>query len=259
LVSYKNNNILKYNNLKHTHKLKSVVLTLKKMCIIVLASSALTTKLFGQNLQLSSKREVTLGSSMILLSGASLYLSQHYNTPSNTWQIKGIDQWNKPFLNKRNATISDITFISTLAASTLSGLALPKQQQLAYGVVMAQNVWLTANVVQISKVLVGRNRPYLKGTGLIEEEHSDNYYSFFSGHSALCATMATTALLATYKNYNGSALSWGKATALSGVALALSTGILRITAGKHYPSDVLTGLIVGTSIALINTMLHETK
>ncbi len=238
---------------------KSVFMTLKKMCIIAIITLLTANHLQGQSLQLSAKRELSMGGSLLMLSGASYYLSNHYQTSGHTWKIEGIDNWNNSTYNKQIAHVSDATFIGTLAASALTGLALPKNQQFSYGVVLAQNVWLTANVVQLTKVLVGRNRPYTNGSGPIQEAGSDNHYSFFSGHAALSASLATTALLATYKNYHGSTLTWGKATAITGAALALSTGVLRISAGKHYPSDVLTGILVGSGIALINTLLHETK
>ena len=234
-------------------------MTLKKMCIIAIMTCLTCKQLPGQQLQLSANRELAMGGSLIMLTGASYYLSNHYQNAGHTWKIAGIDQWNNTTYNTKIAHISDATFVGTLAASALAGLALPKNQQFSYGVVLAQNVWLTANVVQLTKVVVGRNRPYMSGSGQIPEASADNHYSFFSGHAALSSSLATTALLATFKNHQGSTLTWGKATAVTGAALALSTSILRISAGKHYPSDVLVGIIVGSSISLINTLLHETK
>ncbi len=234
-------------------------MTLKKMCIIAVITCLTINHLQGQQLQLSAKRELAIGGSLIMISGASYYLSNHYQNPGHTWEIAGIDQWHKSTYNKQIAHISDATFLGTLAVSAFTGLALPKNQQFSYGVIMAQNIWLTANVVQLTKVIVGRNRPYMNGSGQIPEATADNRYSFFSGHAALSSSLATTALLATYKNYQGSTFTWGKATAVTGAALALTTGILRISAGKHYPSDVIVGIIVGSSISLINTLLHETK
>jgi hypothetical protein len=39
-------------------------------------------------------------------------------------------------------------------------------------------------------------------------------------------------------------------------ALAIGTGVLRIKAGKHFPTDVLAGAILGTGVAYLNTRWH---
>lgn len=242
--------------------MKSVFMTLKKLCIIHGLTILLTHPIQSQNLELSLPREASMGGSLLLVSGATLYMAKHYpsnpNGMGNTWKAPWIDDWNNPNLNTQQARISDLTFLGTAAATAAVSLALPKNQRFEYGVITAQNVWITGNLVQLTKILAQRNRPYIQGTGPIAGEGKDNYYSFFSGHAALSSTLATSAILATCKNAHGE-IAWGKATAITGGALAVTTGILRITAGKHYPSDVLTGMLVGTSIAIINTLIHENK
>ncbi len=234
-------------------------MTLKKLCIIHGLTILLIQPIQGQNLELSLPREASIGGSLILVSGATLYMANHYPSGiGNTWKAPWIDDWNNPNLNTKQARISDLTFLGTAAATAAISLALPKNQRFEYGIVTGQNVWITGNLVQITKILAQRNRPYIQGTGPIAAEGKDNYYSFFSGHAALSSTLATSAILATCKNTQGH-IAWGKATAITGGVFALTTGILRITAGKHYPSDVLTGMLVGTSIAIINTLLHEIK
>jgi membrane-associated phospholipid phosphatase len=54
-------------------------------------------------------------------------------------------------------------------------------------------------------------------------------------------------------------VSWGRPAAYAAGGLALTTAALRIAAGKHYPSDVVTGLLVGIGVSIINTKLHETQ
>jgi membrane-associated phospholipid phosphatase len=54
-------------------------------------------------------------------------------------------------------------------------------------------------------------------------------------------------------------VSWGRPAASAAGGLALTTAALRIAAGKHYPSDVVTGLLVGIGVSIINTKLHENR
>jgi membrane-associated phospholipid phosphatase len=51
----------------------------------------------------------------------------------------------------------------------------------------------------------------------------------------------------------------GNAAAYTSGGLAITTATLRIAAGKHYPSDVVTGILVGVGVAIINTKLHENR
>jgi membrane-associated phospholipid phosphatase len=132
--------------------------------------------------------------------------------------------------------------------------ALPKNQQTQYIQLAVQNVWITANITQTVKMLALRNRPYTQTPGFVSSK-TDDHFSFFSGHSAITATAATTAILMALNQPDMS--TWGKAAAYSAGGLALTTAILRIEAGKHYPSDVVTGILVGVAVAVINTKLHE--
>jgi membrane-associated phospholipid phosphatase len=40
-------------------------------------------------------------------------------------------------------------------------------------------------------------------------------------------------------------------------AFPLVTGILRLTAGKHYPSDVLVGYLVGAATGILVPFAHQ--
>lgn len=80
----------------------------------------------------------------------------------------------------------------------------------------------TFGVTQLTKYVVHRTRP---------DQSNDN--SFFSGHSSAAFTSA--ALMCRFK----------KKICVPSIALASSVGILRITAGKHFLSDVIVGAYMG--------------
>ncbi len=248
---------LNYRDLTQCFTLSSVQLTLRKLCIIFLLYGSFSLCASAQSLHIQPKREIGIGASMLLYSAGNAYLSHQYPSPQTQWQVRKIDVWNQSEFKPQLANISDATFLATAAGAGAMMFAFPKNVQMNYAVLLAQNVWITGNLVQSTKVLVGRGRPYLQGTGPISSEGKDNYYSFFSGHSAITATMATTAMMGAFRYLQGDQATWGKAAAISTGAVALTTAALRIAAGKHYPSDVLTGIAVGTAVALINCYIHE--
>jgi membrane-associated phospholipid phosphatase len=114
----------------------------------------------------------------------------------------------------------------------------------------------------MTKATVGRRRPYLYNTSLsVEERHSiggdDAYFSFFSGHTAAAFTAATFLSKVITDIHGDSILTkllWG-----SSLTLAAMTGYARFKAGKHYPSDVIAGAVVGFAIGYLIPTLHKKK
>jgi membrane-associated phospholipid phosphatase len=49
----------------------------------------------------------------------------------------------------------------------------------------------------------------------------------------------------------------GKLWVAGGLLAGGATMYLRFHAGKHYPSDILAGLIVGAGIAVLNYKIHD--
>ncbi len=244
---------MKYKELIHWNPIKSVVLTLIKLCIIFYAGQKTTAQYLTAN---PSINRVILTES-IVHTGVNLLLNDRINQnqlAGNNWKVRGIDNWAQTTYNGKTAHLSDGIALGTALAAGMVTLALPKNQQTQYIQLAIQNVWLTANITQTVKMLALRNRPYTQAPGFVSTK-TDDHFSFFSGHSAITATAAATAILMALNQPNMS--TWGKAAAYSAGGLALTTAILRIDAGKHYPSDVVTGILVGVAVAVINTKLHE--
>ena len=180
----------------------------------------------------------------------------HWGGPIRTWEVPVLDGLAQYRLQPSTAKISDGMAMGTAVAAGMLTLALPKNQRTEYMVVGLQNVWLTANITQTVKVLAARNRPYTQAPGFVSGSR-DDHYSFFSGHSSITASVATTALMVALNQRD--LVSWGRPAAYAAGSLALTTAALRIAAGKHYPSDVVTGLLVGIGVSIINTKLHENR
>jgi hypothetical protein len=246
-------NPLNYIKLSKSNILKSVVLTLVKLCIIFYAGQKTTAQFLTPQPTLNK----VIFAESILHTGVNLLYNDHLNqvrTGGNSWKVGLIDNAARTSYNGKTAHISDGMALGTALAAGMVTFALPKNQQTQYIQLGVQNVWITANITQTVKMLALRNRPYTEVPGFVSTR-TDDQFSFFSGHSAITATAATTAILMALNQPNIS--NWGKAAAYSAGGLALTTATLRIAAGKHYPSDVVTGILVGVAVAVINTKLHE--
>jgi hypothetical protein len=246
-------NSLNYKQLINSTMSKSVVLTLVKLCIIFYPSSPSQAQFLIPQPTLNK----VIFAESIVHTGVNLLYNDHLNqvrTGGNTWKVGLIDDAARTSYNGRTAHISDGMALGTAFAAGMVTFALPRNQQTQYIQLAVQNVWITANITQTVKMLALRNRPYTQVPGFVSTK-TDDHFSFFSGHSAITATAATTAILMALNQPNMS--NWSKAAAYTAGGLALTTAGLRIAAGKHYPSDVVTGILVGVAVAVINTKLHE--
>jgi membrane-associated phospholipid phosphatase len=103
----------------------------------------------------------------------------------------------------------------------------------------------TSLVQHATKLLVARQRPYahFAPPGSLVASDEDNV-SFFSGHTSLTFSLAVAAgTVANMRGYSLAPAIW-----TIGLALAATTGYLRIAADRHYTTDVLTGAAVGSLI-----------
>lgn len=247
---------LKNNILRQKPALKSVVLTLVKFCIFAFVYNTAA----GQNETIKIRREIAFGGILLSHSVVNLRLpSTHLvcNTLDcgKTWKQNQFDKIGPKTLFKNRALVSDFTALGTLMAASLLTLSLPKEKRLEYIIVGAQNVWLTVNITQTTKLLSARNRPYTQANGFVFTKN-DDHQGFFSGHSSFTAAVASTAIL--FALHQPSLPKWARSSALAAGVLALSTASLRVGSGKHYPTDVVSGILVGVGVALLNNKLHET-
>ena len=117
----------------------------------------------------------------------------------------------------------------------------------------------TGVVYGSSVYFIDRYRPDVYNTTLdMSYRHNGNYRnSFFAGHVAVVAT-STFFIAKVYDDYhpesNWKWLVYGGATAAT-----LGMGYMRLEAGKHFPSDILVGTLVGVTSGLLTPTLHKNR
>jgi membrane-associated phospholipid phosphatase len=138
--------------------------------------------------------------------------------------------WNNSLAN----TVNDLVVIyeSALVAQALSGLAT---------------------------LSAGRARPFVYGTRAPEEVRTspNGALSFVSGHTTLAFALSTSTFWTIQRRHgNSSAYTWVSLAGLTTVAAFVGVG--RVAAGKHFPSDVVTGAAVGASVGTLVPFMHDT-
>ena len=99
-----------------------------------------------------------------------------------------------------------------------------------------------------TRTISGRYRPFVYGNSVSmkKKRRPNSQHSFFSLHSSVAFSTATFGYHLYYQNH-GHNLFY--ATILYGTAA--STAILRVASAQHFPTDVIFGAIVGSSITYL--------
>lgn len=180
------------------------------------------------------------------------------------------------------ATASDALLYSTMAAPFVIHAIEAGLDTRRYGrgrrhfggrygtdaLLLAQTLAINGLLTELLKSAVERARPlaHLDPNEVDAEDRDelgqdqadpDRARSFPSGHTSFTFAAATaSAMLLTLKPLGrrrrvAIGLAWGL-----GMAAATTTGVLRIVAGKHYPTDVLTGAALGAGIGAAVPLAH---
>jgi membrane-associated phospholipid phosphatase len=104
-----------------------------------------------------------------------------------------------------------------------------------------------------------RYRPDVYNSSLLLSYRTNGNFrnSFFAGHVAVTAT-STFFIAKVFDDYHP-ASKWKWAVYGGAAAATLGMGYMRLEAGKHFPTDILLGAVVGTASGLLTPTLHKNK
>ena len=121
---------------------------------------------------------------------------------------------------------------------------------------MAETLTLNAAAQSITSFAVQRPRPFTYGelADLDQRTGASAYLSFYSGHTS--SSFAAATAYAYLFGVRHPRSPWRAAVWALGEGLAAMDGALRVTAGYHFPSDVLVGAAVGTTLGVLIPWLH---
>ncbi|MFH1874871.1 MAG: phosphatase PAP2 family protein [Pseudomonadota bacterium] len=180
-------------------------------------------------------------------------------------EVNGFDDWGHRNLAWSNTKAADITShvtvfaLAPMVAFGLQALAASYDNRLDEfpidALVIAEAVSSAAMLTQIFKFSTGRQRPsahYALNPG---SDSRDNT-SFYSGHTSIAFALAVSSgTVASMREYRLAPLIWG-----SGLAVAVTSGFLRLAADKHYLTDVIAGSVIGSAIGFcLPYFLHRSN
>lgn len=116
-------------------------------------------------------------------------------------------------------------------------------------------------LTNLTKKSALRYRPYMYNDDasieLAQKLEHDSRYSFYSGHTSYASAACFFAAKVYADHHPDSKL---KPYIWAGAALVPATvGVLRVRAGKHFPTDVITGYVSGALIGFLVPHLHKIK
>lgn len=175
--------------------------------------------------------------------------------------INAFDQLATSNWSPNSAKLSDAMLVSGGIASlaiVFGGKRMRSDWQKVL-VIGAETMLWVEGITFTTKKTVGRLRPFVYNAvvPLNRKTEGDTRQSFFSGHSSFIAA-ATFFSAKVYHDYHSTSpwryAIWGGAGLISG-----SVAYLRVRAGKHFPSDVLTGLALGAAFGVLVPEFHRQK
>ena len=176
------------------------------------------------------------------------------------FELSGIDRTAISKWNPAAGTSSDAFLYASFAFPGLMMInKRARKDFLVVGFIYAEVGMITLGLTELSKAGFHRVRPYAYNPDVDIDFKTTKgaRQSFFSGHTAMTAALCftTAKVFSDYSdNPTHEALVW------TGAAIfPIVTASLRYAAGRHFPSDVITGYFIGGAIGYLVPWLHRRK
>lgn len=162
--------------------------------------------------------------------------------PCDPATVPGFDRWSI------HTEIHPVSLVSTVVVGGMVAYSLvdqargPGGERRALASVEAMS-W-AMGITELAKALIDRNRPVLYTADAAEAASSlTNQRSMPSGHTAAAFALATSYLLDGHEHD-----TWLRVAMLAGAA---GVGVMRVWAGRHFPSDVVVGAAIGVASGVV--------
>ena len=174
-----------------------------------------------------------------------------------------INKFDRPIADnysEKARSASDIFFYGSLPLPLV--LLLDKKIRkdgFKIGLLYLETIGTTGVIYTISAMSANRFRPYAYNANvdITKRQHGGARNSFFAGHPAMVAS-STFFIAQVYTHYHPNMKCKWILYTLAGAATA-TTGLLRLQAGQHFRTDVITGVLVGTLVGNLVPHFHINK
>jgi membrane-associated phospholipid phosphatase len=221
---------------------------------------------FPQNpYKLSYEKEIPLISSGIVISLLDLHLINNKQPVSpeelNTISLENVNSLDVSAVKNYSSTsftISDILLTTSMVSPLLLFTSSKIRDDFGTVSTMALETALFYFAIPfLGKATIDRYRPYVYNPEVPLEKKLtvDSKLSFFSGHTAPAFANAVF-ISKVYSDYYPDS-EWKAYVWTVNLMLAATMGYLRYNAGAHFPTDIITGAIVGSAIGLLIPVIHK--
>jgi membrane-associated phospholipid phosphatase len=197
--------------------------------------------------------------------GVSTYLHTH-NQPFTIAQVESLSLSKVPkferFVTRQYSLParkgSDILLFTAIASPVLLLLDRDIRRDAPTAVLLVgETLTLNFALTSLCKEIVRRPRPYCYNPDVpvSDKLKRDARASFFSGHTSMSAA-ATFSAARIWSDYHPDS-NWKPVVWATAAAIPITVGMLRVKAGKHYLTDVLTGFAVGSACGLLVPQFHR--
>lgn len=158
------------------------------------------------------------------------------------------------------AKTSDILVASQVASPVLLLLFdSTRKDFLKWGIIYSESVLMTLGMYNFAKAMVDRTRPFVYNP---DADHSmkkqtDAIRSFYSGHTSMAFNSAVF-YCTVFADYFPDS-EWITETWICALTVSSTIGYLRYKAGKHFPTDILTGAVFGSLTGYLIPYFHRKK
>lgn len=134
-----------------------------------------------------------------------------------------------------------------------------RKDGLRVGLLFLEAMGTTGTIYTATAMSVNRFRPYAYNTtlDLATRQRGGARNSFPAGHPAVVAT-STFFMAKVFSHYHPEMKAKWVLYTLAGAATA-TTAVLRVKAGQHFYSDVITGVTLGTLSGILIPQIHKNK
>ena len=177
--------------------------------------------------------------------------------PCDPRSLPGIDRSALHTFSGSAGTMSTALLVSTVGFAGIASLdGATAAQRRGHVAVFANSLAWTLAATDWMKVLVRRKRPVLyTADAAAAKDDPNSQRSFPSGHASIAFAAATSYLVMAERERLPHR---GRNAALLYVG-ALGVAVLRVAAGKHFPTDVAGGAVLGTGIGWLAAKVHPTE
>lgn len=199
----------------------------------------------------------------LALEGGAIALERELNEPHcpcSDENVPDFDRWPLGRNRKDAKDGSDIGQDTLVFGMPLvAALAVPgnAETRVHAALVTGEAILVTAGVTDVLKAALRRPRPYTYRDDGGKDFGPESYHSMPSGHTSSSFAAATALVTVLHQRRPG----WRATPFIAAGAYATAAGVafLRVDAGVHFPSDVVAGAALGTSVGWAVAASRQTR